>query len=107
MFSILHNPPKVTAAAESVAICKDIIKSLGKRTQKGGTYEDDRSGCTYHPGQQGWHQVMAKGGQSPTCGERNQDQLRRRVCACTSPKGKIGLFLMLILPLLYSILVPL
>jgi len=75
---------KVTAATESVAFCKGIIESLGKTTQKGGTYTDDNSGCTYHPDQQGWHQVMAKGGKPPTCSEVNPDQKRRRVCACKS-----------------------
>ena len=65
-----------------MAKCKTIIESLGKRPQKGGQYPDDRSGCTYHPGEEGWYQLMAEGGKPPTCGEVNADPLRQRVCAC-------------------------
>ena len=77
----------MTAAAKSVTRCKDIIESLGKTPQKGGQYPDDLSGCTYHPGQQGWFQVMAKGGKSPLCSETNGDPKRQRVCACKSSEN--------------------
>ena len=53
-----------------------------------GVYKDDESGCTYHPGQAGWAQVMHpdrdQPGSVPTpqCGEINKDNGRRRVCSC-------------------------
>ena len=79
------------AAAESVAICKNIIESLGKTPQVGGIYPDDNSGCCYHPGQQGWYQVMMKGGQPPKCSEVNGDLSRQRVCACSNGEWKLKL----------------
>lgn len=68
-------------AANSVAECKRIIESLGFSPQKGGQYADDNSGCTYHPGQMGWYQVMRKDGE-PECSAVNADSQRERVCSC-------------------------
>ena len=75
----------MTAAAESVDTCKNIIESLGKTPQSGGgVYQDNNSGCCYHPGQQGWYQVMMKGGEPPKCSEVSGHRLRQRVCACSN-----------------------
>ena len=79
----------ITFAASSVARCKDVVSSLGMSFTKSGMYRDDDAGCTYHPGQTGWAQVMNSGRDSgatpaPTCDEVNRDRSRRRVCACTS-----------------------
>jgi len=69
-------------AASSVAECKRIIEGLGFSPEKGGQYPDDNSGCTYHPGQTGWYQVMRKDGE-PECSAVNADSQRERVCACS------------------------
>ena len=79
----------ITSAASSVARCRDVVSSLGMSFTKSGMYRDDDAGCTYHPGQTGWAQVMNSGRDSgatpaPTCDEVNRDRSRRRVCACTS-----------------------
>ena len=68
-------------AAASVAKCKSVIESLGKTPQRGGQYRDDNAGCTYHPGQTGWYQVMRKDG-DPGCSVVNRDRSRQRVCSC-------------------------
>jgi len=68
-------------AAASVATCKKIIESLGKTPQRGGQYGDDNAGCTYHPGQTGWYQVMRRDG-DPGCSVVNRDRSRQRVCSC-------------------------
>ena len=73
----------VVSAAASVARCKGIIEGLGKTPQTGAQYGDDDSGCTYHPGQSGWAQVMRQDG-PPTCDAVNADHARQRVCACHS-----------------------
>ena len=71
-------------AGSSVGTCKKIIESLGKTPQRGGQYSQDNSGCTYHPRQTGWYQVMRKD-DDPACGEVNPDSSRQRVCACHPP----------------------
>jgi len=73
----------LASASSSVAECKRIIESLGVWPQNGGQYPDDNSGCTYHPGQTGWFQVMRKDGE-PECSTVNADSERQRVCACTA-----------------------
>jgi len=77
----------ITSAASSVARCRDVVSSLGMSFTKSGMYPDDDSGCTFHPGQTGWAQVMNSGRDNgatpaPTCDEVNADSSRRRVCAC-------------------------
>lgn len=74
----------IVAAAESVAVCKSIIESLGMTPQHGGQYPDDNAGCTYHPDQEGWYQVMRKD-DDPNCDVVNADRSRQRVCACMEP----------------------
>jgi len=70
-------------AAVSLDKCKDIIKSLGKNPQTGGEYPDDNSGCTYHPAQPGWYQVMRENWDGdPGCSIVNPDINRQRVCSC-------------------------
>ncbi len=78
----------ITDAAQSVDHCKAVLTDLGMAYQSSGMYPDDDSGCTYHPGQTGWAQVMHTGrdqgtAPAPTCGQANSDSSRRRVCACT------------------------
>ena len=77
----------ITAAAASVATCNAVLSALDMRYTTSAMYSDDNSGCTYHPGQTGWAQVMHSGLDSgatpaPTCDEVNPDPSRRRVCAC-------------------------
>ena len=77
----------ITAAAASVATCNAVLSALDMRYTTSAMYSDDDSGCTYHPGQTGWAQVMHSGLDSgatpaPTCDEVNADPGRRRVCAC-------------------------
>ena len=65
-----------------------MLRSLGYSWGASGTYADDDSGCTYHPGQTGWAQVMHSGRSSgtppaPSCDDVNADTSRRRVCACS------------------------
>ena len=77
----------ITAAAASVATCNAVLSALDMRYTTSAMYSDDNSGCTYHPGQTGWAQVMHSGLSSgappaPTCDEVNADPSRRRVCAC-------------------------
>ena len=77
----------IAAAAASVASCKMVLSALGMSYTHSGMYPDDDSGCTYHPGQTGWAQVMNSGRDSgatpaPTCNEVNAGSSRRRVCAC-------------------------
>ena len=75
----------ITHIATEVSICKDTINGLGFSTGGGGRFKDDDSGCTYHPGQAGHHQLMDKSRTaSPTCDEVNNDISRRRVCACSN-----------------------
>ena len=81
----------ITSAASSVARCRDVVSALGMSFTKSGMYSDDDAGCTYHPGQTGWAQVMNSGRDTgatpaPTCDVVNADRSRRRVCACT-PTG--------------------
>lgn len=81
--------PRVTAAAASVAQCRAVVSALGVTFTKSGMYPDDDSGCTYHPGQTGWAQVMHTGRDqgtvpAPTCAVVNRDRARRRVCACAA-----------------------
>ena len=89
------NEEAITAAAESIDNCKAVLRSLGYDWQFDGTYTDDDSGCTYHPG--GWAQVMHTGRDqtprvpaAPKCDERNADPSRRRVCVCTDPADRLG-----------------
>ena len=68
----------ITAAAASVATCTDVLSALGMSYTQSGMHSDDDSGCTYHPGQTGWAQVMNSGRDSgatpaPTCDEVNAD----------------------------------
>ena len=77
----------ITTAAASVTTCNAVLSALGMRYTTSAMYSDDDSGCTYHPGQTGWAQVMHSGLDSgatpaPTCDEVNPDPSRRRVCAC-------------------------
>jgi hypothetical protein len=77
----------ITAAAASVATCKIVLSALGMSYTHSSMHFDDDSGCTYHPGQTGWAQVMNSGHDSgatpaPTCDVVNADSSRRRVCAC-------------------------
>ena len=67
--------------ASEVSICKETVESLGKTPGKQGRYKDDNSGCTYHPGQDGWAQVYDNGTET-TCDARNADGSRQRVCSC-------------------------
>ena len=79
-------------AASDVSVCKAMIESVGYAPSKGGRYPDDNSGCTYHPGQTGWYQLMDNG-KDTTCEARNADKSRRRVCFCqveTEPAETIG-----------------
>ena len=46
-----------------------------------GKRDEDNSGCTYHPDQNGRAQIMDKLAE-PTCTEINKDPKRQRVCAC-------------------------
>ena len=71
----------VQEAALSPAHCQDILEHLGKTTHLGGLYEDDSTGCTYHPRAPGWYELFKKDGQS-TCSARTEDLDRLRVCAC-------------------------
>ena len=80
----------LTAAASSMDNCKAVLDSLGMSYGSAGVYSDDDSGCTYHPGQTGWAQVMHSERDSgtaatPKCDEVNGDSSRRRVCACIDP----------------------
>ena len=51
----------ITAAAASVATCNAVLSALDMRYTTSAMYSDDDSGCTYHPGQTGWAQVMHTG----------------------------------------------
>jgi hypothetical protein len=78
---------KLRDAASSVKNCTAVLKELGMSFEKRGMYKDDDSGCTYHPGQTGWVQVMnrerdAGSAANPACDAVNSDKSRRRVCAC-------------------------
>ena len=78
----------ITAAAANVGACKAVLDSLAVEYERSGMYPDDDSGCTYHPGQDGWAQVMHSGRDdgtdpAPTCDEDNADASRQRVCACS------------------------
>lgn len=75
------DPKALKEAASSVSECRRIIRSLGKRATRGGQYSDDNSGCTYHPGQSGWYQVMRRSG-DPECDAENSDSSRQRICSC-------------------------
>ena len=83
----------ITAAAANVSACKTVLDSLTVEYEHTGVYADDDSGCTYHPGQNGWAQVMNSGRDegadpAPTCDEINADANRHRVCACrVAPKA--------------------
>ena len=73
----------ITAAAASVATCSAVLSELGMNFTISAMYPDDDSGCTYHPGQTGWAQLMHSGLSSgappaPTCDEVNADPGRRR-----------------------------
>merc|ERR1712039_136121 len=72
------NASALKVAASSLFTCKSIIETLGKTPQEGGEYPDDNSGCTYHPGDQGWYQVMRKDA-DPVCAAVNSDPSRQRV----------------------------
>jgi len=72
----------IGAAAQSVDVCAKILETLGKTAGSGrGQYPDDNSGCTFHPGQAGWFQVMHKDDE-PECDAENADSNRQRVCSC-------------------------
>ena len=59
---------------------RDIVVDIDIDIEDG---DDDNSGCTYHPDQNGWAQIMDKSGLAePTCTEINKDPKRQRVCAC-------------------------
>ena len=46
-----------------------------------GKRDEDNSGCTYHPDQNGRAHIMDKLAE-PTCTDINKDPKRQRVCAC-------------------------
>ena len=48
-----------------MAECKLVLDHLGMQYAHTGMYRDDDSGCTYHPGQEGWAQVMGTSCHSP------------------------------------------
>jgi hypothetical protein len=75
------DPKALKEAASSPRECRRIIRSLGKRVSRGGQYRDDNSGCTYHPGQTGWYQVMRRSG-DPECDAVNSGSARQRICSC-------------------------
>jgi len=75
------HPHAIAVAAQSVDNCKRIIESLGMTPQRGGLYGNDDAGCTYHPHQEGWFQVMRRNTE-PQCNVVNADPWRQRVCAC-------------------------
>jgi hypothetical protein len=75
------DPKALKEAASSPWECRRIIRSLGKRASRGGRYRDDNSGCTYHPGQGGWYQVMRRSG-DPECDAKNAGGSRQRICSC-------------------------
>ena len=47
-----------------------------------GEFEDNRSGCTYHPHGAGSYYLISLGGKTPTCSQANEDSELQRVCAC-------------------------
>merc|ERR1712187_707746 len=70
------------AAAQSMSVCKKIVELWGGKTpQEGSDSPDDNSGCTYHPGDQGWYQLMRKDA-DPECAAVNSDPSRQRICSC-------------------------
>jgi len=73
---------KVATAASSLPFCRSLLTGLGMSYGRSGTYHDDNAGCTYHPGQTGWAQIMQKPSNGPQCDVVNADRSRQRVCAC-------------------------
>ena len=71
----------ITDAAQSVDHCKAVLTDLGMAYQSSGMYPDDDSGCTYHPGQTGWAQVMHTGRDQGTAPAPTWP---RATLACTS-----------------------
>ena len=71
--------------ASDFSICKETLKALGTTAEREGTFPDDNSGCTYHPGGTGFYQLMNNGNPT-TCDVKNSDRSRQRVCSC---KGKL------------------
>ena len=86
------NLDKLKYLASNDRICKQKVEDLtgleGYTTmEEGGKRDDDNSGCTYHPDQNGWAQIMDKSGLAePTCTEISGDPKRQRVCACQGTK---------------------
>ena len=72
----------INEAARSPAHCRDVLGKLGVSVALGGQYDDDNSGCTYHPDSPGWYQVLLRDSENPVCEARNADPDRQRVCAC-------------------------
>ena len=61
----------------------DIVVDIDIDIVDNDNRDEDNSGCTYHPDQNGWAQIMDKSGLAePTCTEINKDPKRQRVCAC-------------------------
>ena len=73
----------IQQVAETVAACKDVLEHMNKTVPLGGEYDEDNSGCTYHPDAPGWYQLFKRDGQA-LCSGRNADLNRQRVCACRS-----------------------
>ena len=71
--------------ASDFSICKETLKALRATAEREGTFPDDNSGCTYHPGGTGFYQLM-NNGKPTTCDVKNSDGSRQRVCSC---KGEI------------------
>ena len=71
--------------ASDFSICKETLKVLRATAEREGTFPDDNSGCTYHPGGTGFYQLM-NNGKPTTCDVKNSDGSRQRVCSC---KGEI------------------
>ena len=80
--SLVCDADLVSEVALTLDACKDVLEHLNMSIPLGGEYDEDNSGCTYHPDAPGWYQVFKKDGAPPKCSERNPDLDRLRVCAC-------------------------
>eukprot|EP00122_Pirum_gemmata_P008956 Pgem_evm1s8273 len=63
--------------------CRAAITALGGITKKRiyEYFDDDHSGCAYHPHGGGWYQIFLKD-KSISCEQVNGDKSRQRVCVC-------------------------
>jgi len=77
---------------QSVAKCKKAVKDLGITVAFAEQYDDDNSGCTFHPdsivnSKHGDALLMRKNGNwgaggDPQCNVINDDKARQRLCKC-------------------------